>query len=232
MEKWVQLAKGANETLYWPLIVAGDPESVMTSEHDPAAILAEVPAGDIREVLDPLVRERRESLVQMIPDLSGSESLDELAAAADASGIYSFIGSKAKQIEPWPSEKPVRERVGFQSLKMHKGEPTTLLLIKMEHTYQVPAYLGLGGWNECPGSELHVAAFREWQKEYKAVPGCITGDVIEFLVSSPPQTQQQAMKLAAEQWIYCDDIVGQGTQSVRKLAMEIWQSRTWFFWWD
>jgi hypothetical protein len=77
-----------------------------------------------------------------------------------------------------------------------------------------------------------VAVLREWQKEYSAVPACITGDVLECAVVKRPQTELEAMKLAAEQWIFCDDIVSQGTQSIRKLAMEIWRSPNWFFWWD
>ena len=73
-----------------------------------------------------------------------------------------------------------------------------------------------------------------WSKigNYKIDGNTITGDVLECLVLKPPQTPEQAMQLAAEQWIFCDDIVGQGTQSIRNLAIEIWQSKTWFFWWD
>jgi hypothetical protein len=240
MSKWVAIAKAAKETKYWPLILVGESDGLFSQGHDPAAILSAAPAGDVRQVLEPLIQQRRNSLSHIrqvslsptMPDFAESKTLDDLAAMADASGIYSFSGSKNKPSEPWPAEKPTPERIGFNSLKRAKGQSTKLLLIRMEHTYEVPAYLGLGGWNECPAPEIQVAVCREWQKAYKAVPGCITGDVIEFLVSAPPQTEPEAMTLAADQWIYCEDIVGQGTQSIRKLAIEIWKSRTWFFWWD
>ncbi len=104
--------------------------------------------------------------------------------------------------------------------------------MRVEHSYEVPAYLDFGGWNDCPSPELQVAVLREWHKEYNARPACITGDVLECVVVNRPQTELDSMKLAAEQWIFCEDIVAQGTQSVRKLAMEIWRSPTWFFWWD
>ena len=107
-----------------------------------------------------------------------------------------------------------------------------MLLVRVEQQYQVPAYLGFGGWNDCPGPELQVAVLREWGIEYRARPVCITGDVLECAVLHAPQTESAAMKLAAEQWIFCEDIVSQGTQSIRKLAMDIWQAPTWFFWWD
>ena len=105
-------------------------------------------------------------------------------------------------------------------------------MVAGRHPYEVVAYLPFGGWNECPPPELHVAVLREWRDQHKAQPVCITGDVLECFVVRPPQTQADALRLAAEQWVYCDDIVAQGTQSVRRLAANLWQAKTWFFWWD
>jgi hypothetical protein len=107
-----------------------------------------------------------------------------------------------------------------------------MALIPCKHAWETPAYLSFGGWNNCPEPELQVAVLREWASVYHAVPSCVTGDVLQCVVRKPPQTEADAMKLAAEQWIFCDDIVGQGTQSIRALALEIWQSPNWFFWWD
>jgi hypothetical protein len=160
-------------------------------------------------------------------EFSQATDMDELAKLADVTGINLF-GANVE--EPWPTEAP--DRVSFHTVRELKGRPATVLLIKVEHSYEVPAHVGFGGWNDCPPPELQVAVLREWHKEYSAVPACITGDVLECAVVKRPQTEAEAMKLAAEQWIFCDDIVGQGTQTVRKLAMEIWRSPNWFFWWD
>ena len=146
---------------------------------------------------------------------------------ADATGIHLF-GENIE--EPWPTEAP--DRISFHTVGETKGRPAAVQLIKVGRSYEVPAHLGFGGWNDCPSPELHVAVLREWNKEYNAVPACLTGDVLECIVPKPPQTEEESIKLAAEQWIFCDDIVSQGTQTVRKLAMEIWRSPTWFFWWD
>ena len=242
MQIWANLAKASRETKYWPIIRGGPDDIYEQTECDPASILANVPVGSIREILKPRMQERLLSFREMIPELPASAAaafsniddemdMDQLAAAVDASGIYSFSG-REQTGQAWPTELPNPSRVTMQTLKGRKGKPSVLLLIRVDHSYEVPAYLNFGGWNDCPAPELQVAVLREWRSEYQARPACITGDVLECVVINRPQTEAQSMKLAAEQWIFCDDIVGQGTQSVRKLAMEIWRSPNWFFWWD
>ena len=243
---WLALAKRAKETKFWPIIRGGD--ALPLESIDPSDILSRVPAGNVREILEPLRLARVESIQQvmeMLPvaqiealqrSLDGksveSADIDTLARAVDASGMYSFIGSTQAAAEPWPSESRSDSKLRFACLNQKKSSQLNLVLIRVNHSCDVPAYLSFGGWNECPVPEIHVALLREWQRDYGALPACVTGDVIECIVTRPPQDQAAAMKLAAEQWIYCDDIVGQGTQSVRKLAMELWQNRQWFFWWD
>ena len=227
VETWMKLAGAASETKYWPIIRGALDEYHEPVECDADVILAAVPAGNIREILKGRMEERREELIEIRPEFTEATDMDELARLADATGINLFGASVE---EPWPTEAP--DRVSFHTVKESKGRPAAVLLIKVEHSYEVPAHLGFGGWNDCPSPELQVAVLREWHKEYNAVPACITGDVLKCAVVKRPQTEAEAMKLAAEQWIFCDDIVGQGTQTVRKLAMEIWRSPNWFFWWD
>lgn len=227
VETWMKLARAASETKYWPIICGGRDDDYEPVECDADSILAAAPIGSIREVLKPRMEERREQLSQIMPEFAQAKDIDELGRLADATGINLF-GARVE--EPWPTEAP--ERVNFHTVRELKGGPAAVLLIRVEHSHDVPAHLGFGGWNDCPSPELQVAVLREWHKEYNAVPACITGDVLECAVVKRPQTEPEAMKLAAEQWIFCDDIVSQGTQTVRKLAMEIWRSPTWFFWWD
>jgi hypothetical protein len=61
---------------------------------------------------------------------------------------------------------------------------------------------------------------------------CVSGDVIEMTVARPPMTKEAAMELAKEQFLYCPDIVYQGTESVEALAAGLLDARVWFFWWD
>ena len=56
--------------------------------------------------------------------------------------------------------------------------------------------------------------------------------VIEMAVTRPPQTREEAITLATEQYFYCSDIVDQGTETIDRLAAEILAQPRWFFWWD
>lgn len=232
METWVKIANGATQTKYWP-IIRGDPDDVHElRQGDAASILAAVPSGTINKILQSRFEERRNSLQEMVPQFATAANMYELAAMADDSGIYSFSGH-GQDLPQWPSEPAHQGRVKLHTLKGRGKNPSVLLLVRVEHSYDIPAHLEFGGWNDCPAPELQVAALREWRKEYGVRPAAITGDVLECVViKDRPKTEAQSMKLAAEQWIFCEDIVGQGTQSVRKLAMDLWDSPTWFFWWD
>jgi len=228
---WAAIAKAATETKVWPILRGNTGDVPEAVARDPAEVLAAAPLGNVRDVLGPRMEARRASLRDWIPEVDRAADMDQLAALADASGIHEFIGSKTTGT-PWPADPPEYTRVGLQTLKGLKGKPSTMLLIQIEHSSDVPAHLGFGGWNDCPEPEVQVAVLREWRQQYRAVPAALTGDVLECVVVNRPQTEAEAMRLAAEQWIFCDDIVGQGTQSVRQLAIQIWRAPTWFFWWD
>jgi hypothetical protein len=105
-------------------------------------------------------------------------------------------------------------------------------LVPVQEPWQVPAYLKIGGWNECPEAEVHVAFFKRWYEQFGAVVTSISADVIEFTVERPPQTMEEARRLAREQFIYCADIVHQGVQTESNLAHALLGSGNWFFWWD
>jgi len=242
LDLWAKLAKAATESKYYPIIRGAD-DYLPEIERDPAEILSKVPAGSVRELLLPRLRERASSIEGFIDELperakaelktalsSDPPDFDVFGAAVDASGMNSMSGRTSPQ--PWPESRETSKTVNFHTVRECKGKPVRLSLVRLTKSYEAPAYLNFGGWNDCPAPELQVAVLREWRETYNARPICLTGDVLECYVQQPPETEDAAMRLAAEQWIFCDDIVGQGTQTVRKLAMEIWKSRTWFFWWD
>jgi hypothetical protein len=60
----------------------------------------------------------------------------------------------------------------------------------------------------------------------------VTGDIVQCFVARPPQDATAAMAVAHEQYIYCYDIVEQGTQTIAALAAGLVGSRYWYFWWD
>jgi hypothetical protein len=100
------------------------------------------------------------------------------------------------------------------------------------NTWEVPAHLGLGGWNECPFPEELVAVSRYWYDTYGAEIAAVTSDTIEYVVDNPPNDRDTAEMLAREHFIYCTDIVHQGTGTLRNLAAGLVNAKVWFFWWD
>lgn len=171
VETFLNLAKAFAETKYWP-IIRGVSDIHRQPKRDPATILASAPAGSIREILEPLTKERREELAEMLPEFAFAEAtdLDRLAQLVDDSGIYSFSGDQQNE-QRWPTEAEAPTQVKFDTVKAANRNPSILLLVHVEHSYEVPAYLEFGGWNDCPSPELQVAVLREWHKEYNAQSG-------------------------------------------------------------
>ncbi len=115
------------------------------------------------------------------------------------------------------------------------GEPKAeiyIALVPVEKSWMIPAFLKIGGWNDCPTAAEHTAIFKYWDECYGITVAGITADVIELEVQRPPTTREQALQLAEQQFIYCPDIVYQGTETIAALASTLLNGRVWFFWWD
>jgi len=105
-------------------------------------------------------------------------------------------------------------------------------LVELTEPAELFARLGYGGWNDCPGPEVHVALHRQWRERFGAEPIAVTGDVVECWVNQPPSDRKAALALATEQAAYCADIVEQGAGSVAALAATLLEAPVWYFWWD
>ena len=137
--------------------------------------------------------------------------------------------------EDWPDEDvaPMNgPTVTFDLLARKPLERCHVALIPTRDWTEIPAYLGYGGWNDCPAPEYHVAAMRAWRDRYGAELVCASQDVLEFRVARPPATREEALALAREQYEFCADIVDQGVGSVGALAAGLLNASWWYFWWD
>ena len=242
VETWLRLAKGAQQSGFFP-ILRGDPDSVYTGYHsNPQAILADAPAGPLQEILKPLLSARIESLrnvSQMFPEAAvklpvdqDPVDIDELARSVDKAGLYGFGGRPVIEAQ-WPTAPAKPSKIRFHTIDRLRDKPCALSMVKVSKGYQAFAHIEFEpGESGLYTPEMLVAIFREWRDQFQIAPAVITGDTIECVVLQPPSTQNDCMTLASQQWVFCEDIVGQGTQSVRNLAMELCNKRTWFFWWD
>lgn len=133
--------------------------------------------------------------------------------------------------EPWPEIELSGEKT-FNLIEQASRQTLRLALLPVEHAFLIPAYLSLGGWNDCPSAEEHVAMQKHWFEHYGALMATYGDDTIEFHVERPPRSREEATKLAKEQFLYCTDIVLQGTETLDRLGAELLDSPRWFFWWD
>jgi hypothetical protein len=101
-------------------------------------------------------------------------------------------------------------------------------LIETNDWTTIPAHLNYGGWNACPLPEYHIAALRSWRDRYGAELVGLSSDRIDLRVARRPQARAEALDLAREHYIYCNDIVDQGLGTFSKLAACLMAND----WWD
>lgn len=183
------------------------------------------------------LRGRAELLAQDHTDVSAM-----LARAAQKSASDFFAERAAEYAEyesdletgPWPAQAVAPPALTAHT-EISSGRPKPVVYLAKVPTaqaWEVPAYLKAGGWNDCPHPEGQAVVLKYWHEKYGLEVYSQTGDVLECIVSRPPATQAEALALAREQFLFCGDIVHQGTQSVEVLAATLLNSEAWFFWWD
>ena len=111
-------------------------------------------------------------------------------------------------------------------------EEVIIAKIPTQNPWELPVWMPMGGFNDCPLPEEQIAVFKHWYDKYGAVPAGVTYDVWEMAVENPPKTNEESEELAKEQFSFDYDIVMQGCESIRELANTLKNSTTWYFWWD
>ncbi len=167
----------------------------------------------------------------------------ELIRISERISIESFLSKRTAEdreyfsraeVGEWPSDvSPSQNLTGHTDvLKRRPLKVVGICKVPTPNSWEVPAFLKFGDWNECPAPEEHVAVLRHWNRRFGADIITITNDILECTVPNPPKTREEAMQLAREQFVYCPDIVLQGTQTLSGLAATLLDGRTWYFWWD
>lgn len=148
-----------------------------------------------------------------------SEVLDDLEELPD--GEWSEPGSRPQAGFEFP----------FDEVGNHL-DPWWLVLVPAAERWMAALSLAYGGWNDCPGPEVHAALCRYWAETYGARLVGVGHDVLEFMVEAPPTERASAIALAKQHYLYCPDTVEQGTETISRLAANLMQRGTWHFWWD
>lgn len=240
----------------WPIIVGGDDDLAQIAEQwtietgvRPEDILARADGLRHPDSLRALVAAQREKgvaatremlakgdddLLPQIVDMDQDGNTRSLTPAEVRKTMLEGLEASEPEVGEWPAEADATGG-GLTVAYDPDGKPLDkvhILILPTKEAAAVPAYLRWGGWNACPAPEYHVAALRDWHRRYGAVPVAMTGDVINVHVTRRPQSRDDALSLAREQFLYCEDIVLQGTDTLAPLAAGLMQSDWWFFWWD
>jgi hypothetical protein len=172
-----------------------------------------------------------------------SPTTEEIIEQASTINIQSWFSNRVKEdldyyeIEfgEWPGQTLANNSIMAHLELPHLKKPKQSVFIAKiptANSWEVPAYLRLGGWNECPLPEEQVAISRYWHQLYGADIAAITEDTVEYLVERPPSDKTSAEQLAREHFIYCPDIVFQGCETMSNLAATLMGGQVWYFWWD
>lgn len=179
--------------------------------------------------------------MRVAEDLSARQSLkrllEERPEEAARFGITAeFVSEPMREPEvgPWPFAPTPSPglTVAYDILSRRPLETVHLAIIPTKDWTEIPAYLNWGGWNQCPAPEYHVAAFRSWRDRYGAELVGLASDTMNLRVARRPESRDEALALAREQYAYCADIVDQGTGTLSELAATLMSDNWWFFWWD
>ena len=116
------------------------------------------------------------------------------------------------------------------------AQPGSLIVIAKipaQHPADIPAYLPTGGWNNCPSINTQLAIAHYWYEKYGAYIAAVGGDKeLEFNVTRPSTNPEATKRLAAEQYIFCPELVGPICSSFEELVQGIYRNRQWYFWWE
>lgn len=231
IQLWRRLHELVSQTEHWP---------VLLGEEDLNALREQVQSSDFgttKEIIDRAlaidvvqwIDQKHEALVDEILEFGGQ--LYSASAEEALGGREEFRGLPRG---PWPTAwRPCHD---FEiPIGVAAREPLSRAYVALAPTttcWHLPAYLRFGAWNDCPQPEEHVAMMRFWHRCWGAEVVGITRDVVEMWMGQPPSNKVDALKLAKQQYLYCQDIVDQGTQTLESLAAGLLDGTSWFFWWD
>jgi hypothetical protein len=120
-----------------------------------------------------------------------------------------------------------RHQRPFEFLEQPSGPVRVLLVAGPAHL--LPVHLGLADFSWPP--EEHAVILDEWQRRHGARLVFAGGGAFELTVARPPSRLGSLRQLCREQYLYCMNIVVQGSQTLPALAQELTGDK-WFFWWD
>jgi hypothetical protein len=234
---WNRLRKLVPETACWPVLLGADEELEFLAEEledaedqTPALILRKARRVNVSALFADWQKNAVKNAQNGLDEFEGdAEAQAHFQAMLDAPPLFQGIPRG-----PWPAGRWARSdfTIPYDVLTKEPHPRVHIALVPTLHGWEAPAFLKFGSWNACPHPQHHVAILKDWHTRYGAEVVGITHDIVEMLVARPPRNREQALLLAREQYLYCEDIVDQGTRTLDALAATLRGGKSWYFWWD
>jgi hypothetical protein len=237
-------------------VVAPGPDAHAAREalarHDPTSMpIVWGDAVEAERLVSSLDRHGESAVAEILraaSDSTGEDILDRHVTAAAAAALRRERGwfGRRKRGPSVPAEDdgppieadgplppPNIEPLGIIDHRTGEPRPEGVIgLLPTQRAAEAAAFLAFGGWNACPPPHVHVALARDWETRYGARLIHMSPDVLEYEVSQPPRTREEALALAWVHYRYCNDTVDQLVGSIEGLAATLRGGRYWYFWWD
>lgn len=109
-----------------------------------------------------------------------------------------------------------------------------LAKIPTRNPWELPIYVPMGGFNDCPLPEAQSALAKKWYEAYGAIPSVVAYDQWEFTLPKPIENLEEAKSLAREHYAFCTDRIDQYAEDydLNHLVYSLMHSTKWYFWWD
>jgi hypothetical protein len=239
---WFRLRKAVPKTGRWPVLLGSDEELEMIQENledgikegpTPAKVLAYARRVNTARLFDRwqkiVVENAQEALAECREDGVTEVQAEYEAMLAQEAAFRGMPRGPWPEGDFWAADEfsiPYDILTKVPHNRVHIG------LLPTANSWDAAAFLLFGSWNACPHAHHHVAIMKAWHERYGAEVVGITHDIVEMFVRRPPRSKARALELAREHYLYCDDIVDQGTQTIDKLAATLRGGTVWYFWWD
>lgn len=222
LAEWERL-RAAGES--WPVILGGEDGLTFLAEQFGFDGLPDLPSGDPRDV---------PAILRASEDVRLPEAMRARFEEATVPPMAPVEALPLPERGEWPdaAPEPTGLTVVRNLLSNRPHDHVYIALLPTRNGWEAPAYLYWGGWNDCPDPALHVAQLRSWHERYGAELVGLNADTFNLRVSRRPESREEALALAEEQYFYCTDIVDQGTETLSVLAAALMADDWWYFWWD
>ncbi len=110
------------------------------------------------------------------------------------------------------------------------GGPGELALVPAAGGWEVPLVVGFGSSNNCPAPYVHAGILQRWQSRWGADLFALDVSTLEFNVSRPPATREDAIQAALEHTMYHEN--GTEIDTLAELAAVLIDGPVWVAWWD